>query len=91
FWAANMAYVMTRVLEQAGTVDDVDKIIETMETESFDTLVGPIGYGLEELNGLARLAIYPTPIIQVVGKNQYELLHMYSPEETEALAVEVLK
>jgi ABC-type branched-subunit amino acid transport system substrate-binding protein len=91
FWAANMAYVMTRVLEQAGTVDDVDKIIETMETESFDTLVGLIGYGLEELNGIGHLAIYPTPIMQVVGEEQYELLAYYTPEETEAIAVEVLK
>jgi hypothetical protein len=82
---------MTRVLEQAGTVDDVDKIIETMETESFDTLVGPIGYGLEELNGIGHLAIYPTPIMQVVGEEQYELLAYYTPEETEAIAVEVFK
>ena len=91
FYAANMAYVMTNVLKQAGTVDDVDKIIETMETESFDTLVGPIGYGLEELNGIGHVAIYPTPIMQVVGEDQYELLAYYSPEETEAIAVAVFK
>ena len=91
FWAANVLFVLTDALKQAGTVDDIDKIIQTMETEKFDTLIGPIGYGLEELNGIGHLAIYPTPIIQVVGKNEYELLHMYSPEETEAVAVEVLK
>jgi len=91
FWAANMAYVMTNVLKQAGTVDDMDKIIETMETESFDTLSGPIRYGLKELNGIGHLAIYPTPIMKVVGEREYELLAYYSPEETEAIAVEVFK
>jgi len=91
FWAANMPYVMTSVLQQAGTVDDMDKIVETMETKSFDTLSGPIRYGLEELNGIGHLAIYPTPIMKVVGEREYELLAYYSPEETEAIAVEVFK
>ena len=91
WWAGNVIYTITGVLEAAGTVDDMDKIIETMETEEFDTMVGPLGYGGEALNGIGHLAIYPTPIIQVVGKNEYELLHMYTPEETEAIAVEVFK
>ena len=91
FWAANVIFMTTGALEAAGTVDDMDKIAETMETEKFDTLVGPIGYGLEELNGIGHVAIYPTPIMQVVGENEYELLKMYTPEETEAIAVEVFK
>jgi hypothetical protein len=81
----------TGALEAAGTVDDMDKIAHTMETEKFDTMVGPLGYGLVELNGIGHVAIYPTPIMQVVGENEYELLKMYTPEETEAIAVEVFK
>jgi hypothetical protein len=89
--AVNLIYVLTGALEQAGTVDDVDKIIETMETGTFDTMFGPARLGGEELNGIGHVAIYPTPIYRVIGEEEYELLAMYTPEESEALAVEVLK
>ena len=90
FWAADVIFVLTDVLRQAGTVDDMDKIIETLETGKFDTLIGPLGFGLEELNGIGHVAIYPTPIMRVTGAYEYELLHLYTAEETEEIALEVM-
>jgi len=81
--------MLTGALEAAGTVDDMEAIVATMETSKFDTLIGPLGYGLEELNGIGHAAIYPSPIMQVTGAYEYELLHMYTAEETEALMLEV--
>ncbi|MBA7644707.1 hypothetical protein ES703_52452 [subsurface metagenome] len=84
-----MIFFLTDALKQAGTVDDMEAIVATMETSKFDTLIGPLGYGLEELNGIGHAAIYPSPIMQVTGAYEYELLHMYTAEETEALMLEV--
>jgi len=76
-------------LRQAGTVDDMEKILETMKTGKFDTMVGPLGFGLEALNGIGNVAIYPTPIMRVTGRMEYELLHLYTAEETEEMMLEV--
>jgi len=54
-------------------------------------LFGPLYYGGEEFNDIGHVAIYPTPIYKVIGEQEYELLYMYSPEETEAIAIEVFK
>ena len=89
FWALGVQYVITDVLRQAGTVDDIDKIIETMETGAFDSPVGPIRYGGEVLNGIGHMAIWPSPIYEVVGEGEYRVVAMYSAEETEALVTEV--
>jgi hypothetical protein len=82
-------YIYTDILRKAGTVDDIDKIIETMETEDFDTPVGPINYGCEALNGIGHVAIWPAPIYEIVGEGEYQVVEIYSPEETEALAEKV--
>ena len=84
-----LLYVYTEVLKQAGTVDDIDKIIETMETGTFDTPVGPIHYGCEALNGLGHVGIWPAPIYEIVGESEYQVVEVYSPEEAEVLASEV--
>jgi len=89
FWGVNILYVLTDVFRQAGTVDDLDKIIETMETGSFDSLVGPISYGGEVLNGIGHLAIWPSPIYEVVGENEYQVIDLYTVEETEAIVNKV--
>ena len=91
FWALNVMYVLTDVLRKAGTVDDMDKIVETMETESFESLLGPIFYGGEELNGIGHMSVWPSPLYEVVGENEYRVIDVYTPEETEALMNEVLK
>ncbi|MBA7644708.1 hypothetical protein ES703_52453 [subsurface metagenome] len=89
FWAANVIFVLTDALRQAGTVDDMDKILETLKTGKFDTLIGPLGFGLEALNGIGNVAIYPTPIMRVIDRMEYELLHLYTAEETEDMMLEV--
>ncbi len=91
FWALNVMYIITDALRQAGTVDDIDKIVETMETGSFESLLGPIYYGGEELNGVGHMAIWPSPIYEVVGEDEYRVIDVYTPEETEALVNEVYK
>ena len=91
FWALNIMYLWTDTLRQAGTVDDIDKIVETMETGAFDTLVGPLSYGGEVLNDIGHIAIWPSPIYEVVGENEYRVIKVYTPEETEALLSEVYK
>jgi hypothetical protein len=89
FFMANILYVYTEALRKAGTVDDVDKIIETLETETFDSLCGPVFFGLEELNGIGHVCIWPVPIFRVVGENEYEIVTRYTAEEVEALTLEI--
>lgn len=89
FFMANILYVYTEALKKAGTVDDVDKIIETLETETFDSLCGPVFFGLEELNGIGHICIWPVPIFRVVGENEYEIITRYTAEEVEALTLEI--
>ena len=91
FWALVSMYLCTDVLRQAGTVDDIDKIIETMETGTFDTMIGPLKYGGEALNGVGHIAIWPSPIYEVVGEHEYRVIDVYTVEETEAILAEVYK
>ena len=91
FWALVSMYLCTDVLRQAGTVDDIDKIIETMETGTFDTMIGPLKYGGEALNGVGHIAIWPSPIYEVVGEHEYRVIDVYTVEETEAILTEVYK
>ena len=80
---------LTGALQQAGTVDDIDKIVETVHSRtSFDTIVGPMYYGGEAFVGVNCLVIYPVAILEVVGEREYGLLEYYTPEEAEAIAVE---
>ena len=91
FWALNVMYVITDALRQAGTVDDIDKIVETMETGTFDSMVGPLSYGAEVLTGIGHLVVWPSPIYEVIGEDEYRTLTVYTSEETEAIAAEVYK
>jgi ABC-type branched-subunit amino acid transport system substrate-binding protein len=80
---------LTGALQQAGTVDDIVKIIETVHSRaSFDTIVGPMYYGGEAFVGVNCLVMYPVAILEVVGEREYGLLEYYTPEEAEAIAVE---
>ena len=79
-------YIMTQALQKAGTVDDVDKIIDVLETETFDTDIGPMYFGGEALNGIGHILMFPQPIYEVLGPGEYRILEVYSPEEVEALA-----
>jgi len=81
-------YFMTDALKKAGTVDDVDQIIATLETETFDTPVGPVKFGLPELEGIGHLLILPCSIGEI-GDHEYHVVFELSTDEAEALAVEI--
>ncbi len=89
-WITNNLYMWTDALQQAGTVDDIDKIIETFESgANFETLVGPVHYALGEYIGIPHIAVYPVPIFEIVGKNEYVVHKVYSTDEVEAVFLEI--
>jgi len=80
---------LTGALQQAGTVDDIDKIIETIRSRTpFDSIVGPMYYGGEAFVGVNCLVMMPVAIWEVVGEREYGLLEYYTAEEAEAITVE---
>jgi ABC-type branched-subunit amino acid transport system substrate-binding protein len=80
---------LTGALQQAGTVDDTDKIMEAVYSGTpFDSIVGPMYYGGEAFVDVNCLLMMPVAIWEIVGDNEYELLEYYTPEEAEAIAVE---
>ena len=80
---------LTGVLQQAGTVDDTEKIIEAVQSGTpIDTMVGPVYYGGGDFVGTDCLLMWPVAIWEVVGEREYRLLDYYTPEEAEAIAVE---
>lgn len=92
WWTFMVVSVLTDALRQAGTVDDTEKILETMESRAgFESQVGPLYFGLEELNGIGHVAMWPMPIYRVIGEREYEVVKLYTAEETEATAIEIFK
>ena len=80
---------LTGALQQAGTVDDIDKIVETVHSGMpFDSIVGPMYYGGEAFVGINCLVMMPVAIWEVVGDHEYGLLAYYTPEEAEAITTE---
>jgi ABC-type branched-subunit amino acid transport system substrate-binding protein len=90
WWGAMILQVHTSALENAGTVDDIDKIIATMETEALDTMLGPLRYGGEGLDGIGHMLLWPAPIAEI-RDDQFVVIAEFPPEEAEALAAEVYK
>jgi ABC-type branched-subunit amino acid transport system substrate-binding protein len=87
FYALQL-YYMTDVLKKARTVDDVDQIIATLETETFDTPAGPVKFGLRELEGIGHLFMMPCWIGEIRGE-EYHVVFEMSTDEAEALAIEI--
>ena len=89
FSSCILAETLTGALQQAGTVDDTEKIMEVIQSRtSFDSIVGPVYYGGEDFVGTNCLLMWPVAIREVVGEREYRLLDYYTPEEAEAIAVE---
>lgn len=89
FWASNVVYVLTGVLQAAGTVDDTDRIIESMESGAlYHTTMGDLRYGGEAIDGVGHMIVWPTPIVEIVGKD-YHIIAEYTPDETEEIASRV--
>ena len=90
FLASIVVYSLTGALQQAGTVDDTDRIMEVIQSgTTLDSMVGPVYFGGEDLVGVNCLLMWPTAIWEVVGEREYELLDYYTPEEAEAISEEV--
>ena len=88
FWGSMVMQGLTGVLQKAGTVDDLEEIMETIGTRTtFDSMVGPVYYGGEDFVGINCLLMWPIAIQKVVGEREYELVEYYTPEEAEATAV----
>ena len=81
-------YYLTDALKKAGTVDDVDKIIATLETETLDSPVGPVRFGLKELDGIGHQLLMPCTVGEIRGEEYHIVLEM-STDEAEALTVEI--
>jgi len=81
-------YFLTDALKKAGTVDDIDQIIATLETETFDTLVGPVKFGLEQVDGIGHILIMPCWIGEIRGE-EYHVGFELSTDEAEALTLEI--
>ena len=81
-------YFLTDALKKADTVDDVDQIIATLETETLDTPVGPVKFGLEEVDGIGHILITPCWIGEI-GDHEYHVVFEMSTDEAEALAIEI--
>ena len=81
-------YFLTDALKKAGTVDDVDQIIATLETETFDTPAGPVKFGLKQVDGIGHILIMPCWIGEIRGE-EYHVVFELSTDEAEALTLEI--
>ena len=93
-WAALIfPDVVTQAVLEAGTVDreDVEVIVDVLETETFDTALGSMYFGCEEINGIGHILLWPVPLCVALGPGEVQVAKVYTPEEVEALALEVLR
>jgi branched-chain amino acid transport system substrate-binding protein len=91
-YSAMHLYFLTDALKKAGTVDDVDQIIATLETETFDTPMGQVKFGLRELDGIGHIFIMPCWIGEIrgqIGGEDYHVVFEMSTDEVEALTAEI--
>jgi len=88
YWYLTQLYLMTDALEKAGTVDDVNQIIATIETETLDTPMGPVKFGLRELDGIGHQIIMPSWIGEI-RDGEYHVVFEMSTDEVEALVIEI--
>ena len=89
FWASNVVYVLTGALQAAGTVDDTERIIESMESGVlYHTSMGDLGYGGEAIDGVGHMIVWPTPIVEIRGEGHHVIAE-YTPDESEEIASRV--
>ncbi len=91
FWGCIIHYVWTDILKKAGTVDDVDGILETIEAGTFfDSPLGPLRFMGEELVGIDHLLVWPIWILEI-RDHEANIVEWVDPEEVYELALEILK
>ena len=67
----------------------MDKIIETAETETFDSPYGLAFFGGKEINGIGHCLITEDAINVIAGPGDYPLVELMTAEEIRALSLEV--
>ncbi len=90
YFTAIIHTVLTEALKKAGTVDDIDTIIHTLQTETFDTWLGPMHFAGEELLGVNNMLLWPADIHEI-RNGEYTLVYEMSADEAYELTVEVFK
>jgi ABC-type branched-subunit amino acid transport system substrate-binding protein len=89
WYAALVVYTLTSIVQQAGTVDDMDKILATIDTGTFDTvLLGEMRFFGEELCGLNRILLWPIQIHEWSG-DQPRVVFTMDPEDAYELVLEL--
>jgi ABC-type branched-subunit amino acid transport system substrate-binding protein len=90
-WSLIINEVWTDMLRKAGTVDDVDQMLATIEAGTyFDTSLGPLRFMGEELVGIDHLLVWPIWILEIQGQEP-QIVEWVDAEEVYELAVEILK
>ncbi len=81
--------LVPQIMQEAGTVDDVDKMLEVMWSGMyFDTPLGPMRFGGEELIGINNLLLWPG-MIHEIRDHDCVLVYEMDPEEAYELACDV--
>jgi branched-chain amino acid transport system substrate-binding protein len=86
-WLTTPPYVIAQALAMAGTLDDVDKIKEALEKETFNTPWGGIKYGGAKKFGIARQLLIPI-FISAVKDGKIVVLDRIDGAEIEKLMSE---
>jgi len=84
-----MHSLLPQIMQKAGTVDDVDKILEVIHSgEYFDTWLGPMRFGGEELIGINNWLLWPGAVHEI-RDHDYVLVYEMTADEAYELACEV--
>jgi hypothetical protein len=67
----------------------VELIVDVLETETFDTPLGPMYFGCEEINGIGHVLLWPVPLYVALGPGEVQVAKVYSPDEVEAIAEDI--
>jgi ABC-type branched-subunit amino acid transport system substrate-binding protein len=81
--------LVPQIMQEAGTVDDVDKMLEVMWSGVyFDTPLGPMRFGGKELIGINNILLWPGMVHEIRDHDCVPVYEM-TPDEAYDLACDV--
>jgi branched-chain amino acid transport system substrate-binding protein len=90
-WSLIIDEVWTDMLVKAGTVDDVDQIIATIEAGTYyDTSLGPLRFMGKELVGIDHLLVWPVWVLEISDHDAH-IVQWADPDDVYQLALDILK
>ena len=90
-WSLIIDEVWTDMLVKAGTVDDMDQIIATIEAGTyFDTSLGPLRFMGKELVGIDHLLVWPVWVLEISDHDAH-IVEWADPDDVYQLALDILK